>query len=445
MADDGVTERLILVADDEPHIREPVAIFLRQNGYEVDTAVDGKDAADKFGKRDYFLVVTDINMPRMSGLDLLGEVKRTRPSVDVVMITGNVELDTAIGAIKRGAYDYFRKPFDFEEVLLTVNRVVEKRRLQRAAAEVQHLRGERAAAERNAIEAVMALVQAVYSKDSYTRGHMERVGRYADVIGEKVGLETARRRVVERAGILHDIGKIGTPDVILNKTGKLTSEEFLVIQLHPAVGAQIVLPITVLSEVAPMVRQHHEKWNGTGYPERLSGKGITLEARILAVADVFDALHSDRAYRPGLPIEKTLQIIRDGSGVHFDPEVVRCFISCLNDGTLMAAVADARGAGQVGAEDKVRSMAREAEMLLRRAMSSEGPAPGAAPGAPAGKPGEEAPVATPSPGGEKEPVTAELPPPGSAPAPPFPAPPSEEPSMDRTIDLPQPPKGDVRN
>jgi putative two-component system response regulator len=426
------SERRVLVCDDEPHIREPVAIFLRQNGFEADTATDGKDGLAKFEKKDYFLVITDINMPGMTGLELLGAVKKLRKDVDVVMITGNVDLDYAIDAIKKGAYDYFRKPFDFEDVLLTVSRVCEKRRLQRAAAEAERLRGERDASEKNAIEAVMALVQAVYSKDSYTRGHMERVGLYANCVAAKMGLEPWRQKIIERAGILHDIGKIGTPDLILNKAGKLTQEEFLVIQLHPNVGAQIVRPITVLGEVAPLVRQHHEKWDGSGYPDRLSKEQITVEARILAIADVFDALHSDRAYRPGLPIEKTVQIIRDGRGSHFDPEVVDCFSSCLNDGSLLASVSDARGAGQVTAQDKVKAMAEEAEKLLMKATSEirEEEVKAAKAAVAAAKPAAVAPAA---------PVAAPAPPVAAKPAAPIPAAPpakEEEPAMDKTMDLP---------
>jgi putative nucleotidyltransferase with HDIG domain len=434
-------ERHVLVCDDEPHIREPVAIFLRQNGFEVTTAADGRDGLEKFQKGDYFLVITDINMPGMTGIELLAEVKRVRPSADVVMITGNVDLDYAIQAIKKGAYDYFRKPFDFEDVLLTVSRVVEKRRLQREAAEAERLRGERSAAERNAIESVMALVQAVYSKDSYTRGHMERVGLYAHVIAETMGLEAPRRKVIERAGVLHDIGKIGTPDLILNKAGKLTQEEFLVIQLHPSVGAQIVRPITVLGEVGPLVRQHHEKWNGTGYPDRLSGEQIAVESRILAIADVFDALHSDRAYRPGLPLEKTVQIVKDGRGTHFDPEVVDCFISCLNDGSLLAAAKDSRGAGQVSAQDKVRTMAEEAQKILQGATSEAREEerkkerktaeivlpPDAAALAAAGKLADP-PAAAPAP----------LPAPAAAAPPPPPGPPAggDDDAMEKTMDLP---------
>ncbi|MHC4923584.1 MAG: HD domain-containing phosphohydrolase [Planctomycetota bacterium] len=376
------TERYVLVCDDEPHIREPVAIFLRQNGFEVDTAVDGADGFDKFQKKDYFLVVTDINMPGLTGIELLAKVKETKPQTDVVMITGNVDLDFAINAIKQGAYDYFRKPFDFEDVLLTVSRVVEKRRLTRQAAEATRLRGERDASERNAIEAVMALVQAVYSKDQYTRGHMERVGLYANIVAETMGIDATARKMIERAGILHDIGKIGTPDVILNKTGKLTNEEFMVIQLHPNVGAQIVRPITVLSEVAPLVRQHHEKWNGSGYPDKIAGEEISIEARVLAIADVFDALHSERAYRPGLPLHKSRQIIEDGSGSHFDPDVVNALISCLNDGSLLASVENARGSGQVSAAEKVAAMAAQAQEIIK-------PVEGGAPGAGAEKKEEE--------------------------------------------------------
>lgn len=412
------TERYVLVCDDEPHIREPVAIFLRQNGFEVDTAVDGSDGFDKFMKKDYFLVVTDINMPGLTGIELLAKVKEARPDTDVVMITGNVDLDFAIDAIKQGAYDYFRKPFDFEDVLLTVSRVVEKRSLTRAAAEATRLRGERDASERNAIEAVMALVQAVYSKDQYTRGHMERVGLYANLVAETMGLDPVTRKLIERAGILHDIGKIGTPDVILNKTGKLTNEEFLVIQLHPTVGAQIVRPITVLSEVAPLVRQHHEKWNGTGYPDKMSGEEISVEARVLAIADVFDALHSERAYRPGLPLHKSRQIIEEGSGSHFDPEVVRCLISCLNDGSLLACVENARGGGQVSAADKVSAMAAQAQEIVKPASApgagAENKAVGELPAAPVAPAAAPMIDATPTDDDEEMPmdVTMDLSPPG---------------------------------
>ena len=323
-------DRDILVVDDETAIRDMVAVFMRRLGFHVDTAIDGQSALDKIAGKDYFLVITDVGMPGISGMDLLSAVKdrgrRDDPApTDVIIVTGKSAEGVAVEALRRGAYDYFRKPFSFDAMRFTVQRLLERRRFRRQAHQYQVLTVRLEAEKEHAQQSVAALVEAVYAKDRYTRGHMERVGRIAAVLGTAMDRPGHEIEILYRAGTLHDIGKIGTPDLILNKPGSLTPSEWETIRLHPVVGANILGPISALEPVCSPVRCHHERWDGTGYPARLAGIDIPESARILAVADVCDALHSDRAYRAGLPIETVRAIIHEGRGTMFDPAVVDVF------------------------------------------------------------------------------------------------------------------------
>lgn len=328
---DLAIDRDILVVDDEPSIRDMVALFLKRLGFHVDTAADGKIALEKIALKKYFLVITDVGMPGLSGIDLLSEIKSVVPEdesaapTDVIIVTGKSAEAVAIEALRRGAYDYFRKPFSFDAMRFTVQRLLERRRFRRQAHQYQVLTVRLEAEKEHAQQSVAALVEAVYAKDRYTRGHMERVGRIAAVLGTAMDRPGHEIEILYRAGTLHDIGKIGTPDLILNKPGSLTPSEWETIRLHPVVGANILGPISALEPVCSPVRCHHERWDGTGYPARLAGIDIPESARILAVADVCDALHSDRAYRAGLPIETVRAIIHEGRGTMFDPAVVDVF------------------------------------------------------------------------------------------------------------------------
>ncbi len=319
------TDRDILVVDDEPSIREMVAVFLRRLGFHVDTAADGQAALESLRARPYFLVITDVGMPGISGMDLLSEVKRLAPAedpapTDVIIVTGKSAESVAVDALRRGAYDYFRKPFSFDAMTFTVRRLLERRRLRRQAHEAHALMVRLDTEKEHAQEAIAALVEAVYAKDRYTRGHMERVGRIAAKLGRHMGLPEEDVEILYRSGTLHDIGKIGTPDMVLNKPGALTESEWEGIRLHPVVGANILAPIRALETVCDPVRCHHERWDASGYPGRLGATEIPRLARILAVADVCDALHSDRAYRAGLPEATVREILRAGRGKLFDPE-----------------------------------------------------------------------------------------------------------------------------
>lgn len=346
-------DRDILVVDDEPSIRDMVALFLRRLGFCVETAPDGRVALELLARRKFFLVITDVGMPGLSGIDLLSEIKSVaRPDdpapPDVIIVTGKSAEAVAIEALRRGAYDYFRKPFSFDAMRFTVQRLLERRRFRRQAYQCQVLQVKLEAEKEHSQQAVQALVEAVYAKDRYTRGHMERVGRIAAVLGRAMGRPEHELEILYRAGTLHDIGKIGTPDQILNKPGKLDPAEWATIRLHPVVGANILSPISALEPVCAPVRCHHERWDASGYPARIGAGDIPELARILAVADVCDALHSDRAYRAGLPVETVRSIIQEGRGVHFDPAVVDVFHDVCDRGLVFEPLVSSEEARRVG-------------------------------------------------------------------------------------------------
>jgi putative two-component system response regulator len=358
LAADLEIDRDILVVDDEPSIRDMIALFLRRLGFLVDTAADGKQALAMLSAKKYFLVITDVGMPGISGMDLLSEIKALAQDgdpapTDVIIVTGKSAEAVAVEALRRGAYDYFKKPFSFDAMRFTVQRLLERRRLRRQAHHVHTLEIRLDAEKEHAQQAVAALVEAVYAKDRYTRGHMERVGRIAAVLGRAMEKSDEETEVLYRSGTLHDIGKIGTPDLVLNKPAALTESEWETIRLHPVVGANILAPIRALEPVCSPVRCHHERWDGSGYPGRLGHADIPELARILAVADVCDALHSDRAYRAGLPVETVRAIIHEGRGRSFDPHVCDVFQDCCDKGLIFEPLVSAQTLRKVGDAEAV--------------------------------------------------------------------------------------------
>ncbi len=351
-------ERSILVVDDEPAIRTMLTVFLRRLGFEVDAAPDAETALELLKVGGYFLVITDVGMPGLSGLELLSEIQIVTARADgngpdVVIVTGRPGEKVAVEALRRGAYDYFAKPFSFDAMTFTVKRLIERRRLRREAREYQSLMVRMEAANEHAQQAVQALVEAVYAKDQYTRGHMERVGTIAAKMGRHMGMGEREVELLYRAGALHDIGKIGTPDHVLNKPSALTEAEWEGIRLHPVVGANILAPISALADVCHPVRCHHERWDGSGYPDKLGGSDIPVQARILAIADVCDALYSDRAYRMGLPESTVREIITAGRGGHFESEIVDALLDLCDQGEIFEPLASS-GSGRRVADQEVR-------------------------------------------------------------------------------------------
>lgn len=324
----------ILVVDDELGPREALRLILQDN-YEVSTAQNGHQALDCLSKNEFDLVILDIRMPDVNGIDLLAEVKKKVPDTEVVMITAYASVETAASALRHGALDYLIKPFDRKSVIDVVEkgllRRADSRKIKSRLDELQlankALRQEIERAsiniQRHYLETVRSLVAAIDAKDSYTKSHQERVVMFAMLLGAELGISAREIGSIQQASVLHDIGKIGVPEHILRKKGSLNPEEFDTIKQHPVIGAEIISPVQFLSEVVPIVLYHHERFDGTGYPDGLKGLMIPLGARILAVADAVDAMLSDRPYAPAKTVFKVREQLRLYSGTQFDPQLVK--------------------------------------------------------------------------------------------------------------------------
>lgn len=331
----------ILIADDEADIRELLGDFLEAEGYDCMLASDAYEALDLFKSNpDIDLVMSDIRMPGKTGLDLLGEIKDLDSDVMVVMISAVKDIESAISAMSKGAYDYVAKPFKLTEVGLIAKKALEKRELilekkeyqksleNKVAERTKELNDAYQKLDKTYIFTLRALVTALDTRDEETQGHSLRVVRYALRLAELMGITDKQRlKVLEYGSLLHDIGKIGIPDAILRKPGKLTDEEWAVMKTHPSVGYKILHRIEFLEEASQIVLHHHEKWDGTGYPEGLKGEDIPLGSRIFAVVDTVDAMTSERPYRDALTFEAASSELTKWTGKQFDSRVVDAFLS----------------------------------------------------------------------------------------------------------------------
>lgn len=326
----------ILIVDDEPEITA-ILSDLFYGKYDCTTAGSAEEALDRLAGGNYELVVSDITMPGMSGLDMIPHVRSTSPNTVVVMISGMQTVESAIEALRLGAFDYVMKPFDLRQVEAVVTRALEHQNLivakQRYEDHLEELVEQRTAELDQALNSLedayrstlKALTAALETRDLETHGHSERVVSYSMRLGREYGLDNERLKSLEFGSLLHDIGKIGVPDLILRKPAKLTSEEWVLMREHPVHGQQILRGIKFLEGAARVVAQHHEKWDGSGYPLGLSADDIDICARIFSVADAFDAITSDRVYRKGKPYEAAAQELDEWAGKQFDPKVVEAF------------------------------------------------------------------------------------------------------------------------
>ncbi len=326
----------ILIVDDEVEITEILADLLSED-YECLRAASAEEALSRLNESEFQLVISDITMPGMSGLDMIPHVKELSPDTVVVMISGMQTVESAIGSLRLGAFDYLMKPFDLRQVEAVVKRalehyelVVAKQRYENHLEELVEQRTVELDKALNSLEGayrstLKALTAALETRDSETHGHSERVVTYSLRLGREYGLSSEAMKSLEFGSLLHDIGKIGVPDSILRKPAKLTEEEWVRMREHPLHGQQILRGIEFLEGAARVVAQHHEKWDGTGYPLGLRNEEIDINARIFAVADAFDAITSDRVYRRGKPYEAAAQELDDWAGRQFDPKVVEAF------------------------------------------------------------------------------------------------------------------------
>jgi putative nucleotidyltransferase with HDIG domain len=326
----------ILIVDDEVEITEILADLLSED-YDCTRAGSAEEALARLQDTEFHLVISDITMPGMSGLDMIPHIKELAPDTVVVMISGMQTVESAIGALRLGAFDYLMKPFDLRQVEAVVKRALEHHDLvvakQRYENHLEELVEQRTAELDRALNSLegayrstlQALTAALETRDSETHGHSERVVSYSLRLGREYGLSSDEMKALEFGSLLHDIGKIGVPDSILRKPAKLTEEEWVRMREHPLHGQQILRGIEFLQGASRVVAQHHEKWDGTGYPLGLRNEDIDICARIFAVADAFDAITSDRVYRRGKPYEAAAQELDDWAGRQFDPKVVEAF------------------------------------------------------------------------------------------------------------------------
>lgn len=332
-------EERILIVDDEEMICSIFSRRLTREGYSCVTAQNGKEALHHFYKDSFSLVISDIRMPEMDGIELLKEVRAVHPGILMIMVTAYPEIDLALEAMRLGAYDFIVKPADLELVVLSVKRAFEKKRLENEV-EIYHRNLERLVEERTVklqqayrtlkkayLDSVKVLAEAIDAKDPYTRGHSDRVRRMSLQIATSLGFTEERIEILEYGALLHDIGKIGIKDEILRKPEALSPEEYHIIQEHPLIGVKIVEGIEFFKDKIPMIRNHHEHFDGHGYPDGLMGESIPLEARIIAVPDAFDAMASLRPHRKDMSLEAILSEMERHRGKQFDPNILEIFLS----------------------------------------------------------------------------------------------------------------------
>lgn len=329
----------ILVVDDEEPIREIVAQMLTAAGYLCKEAGSGMEALAVLTSGEEFeLMLSDLMMADLDGIGLLERTKEKYPDMPVVMVTAVHDISVALAAIRNGAYDYLLKPFEREQLLNTVSRALENRRLKvenrtyqtnlesLVKARTDQLQATVRELERSYDMTLEALGDALDLKDAETEGHSRRVTAFTIAIAKNMGLPPEQIPTIARGAFLHDIGKLAIPDAILRKPGKLTPDEMSIMQEHCYKGYQIVRKIPFLADACDIIYSHQEKYDGTGYPRGLKGKEIPLGARIFSVADTLDAITVDRVYRPKQTYQAARDEIKRWSGRQFDPDVVSAFL-----------------------------------------------------------------------------------------------------------------------
>jgi len=323
-------QETLLIVDDEAVIRRMLHQKLSREGYQCEEANSAEQALDVLETNPIALVILDIKMPGKSGIELLPEIKSGYPDTAVIMATAVTDISVAIQCLKQGADDYLCKPFNLEEVSLAVQRALERRRLKLEIRGYQQFLEEKIEEQTQEtrkifLGAIEALVSALEAKDKYTGGHSRRVTEIALALGNELGLPAEDMEGLRWGSLLHDVGKIAIDQRIQNKPGKLTDEEYEHIMTHPRIGADIVQPI-VNGKIVEMIEHHHDHYDGSGLHQVIAGNDIPLEARILAVADAFDAMTSDRPYRPAMSIAEAIDEIKRCTGTQFDPDVVTALL-----------------------------------------------------------------------------------------------------------------------
>ncbi|MGB9716452.1 MAG: HD domain-containing phosphohydrolase [Thermodesulfovibrionales bacterium] len=324
----------ILIIDDELIARYAVQQVLKDR-YTIFTASGGKEGLDLISKNPVDLVVLDIKMPDMDGVSVLREIKKMCPDTEVILLTAYAGVETAQSALRLGALDYLTKPFDKDDVINVIERGLKKRQDSvRMKLEHENLLRTKELLEKEIEKArenlmlyyegtIKALIRAIDAKDHYTFDHSEHVAKLSSEIADVMGFSKVMKDKLEHAAIMHDIGKIGINEQLLRKESLLTEEEHAEMRKHPEIGARIVRAVPFLEDTIDVILYHHERFDGSGYPEGLKGDKIPLSARIVSIADTIDAMMRDRPYRNALSRSQLIDELQKGAGTQFDPEIIR--------------------------------------------------------------------------------------------------------------------------
>lgn len=325
----------VLVCDDEEPIRSALKKYLVQQGYDVSTAATGEEALAVLKRQKIACLLLDVRLPGLSGVELVPQVMELEPNIALLMLTAVNDATIAALCMQRGALDYLTKPVELTDLTRAIQRALRRRGVlqeqehlnqwlkEEVAVRSAEVRSERAKLERLSVATLEALVNALEAKDPYLRGHSARIADLSAMIAAEMQLPDDTVDAIRMAGRLHDIGKIGIREEILNKEGPLTNQEYEQVKQHVTVGSQILAPLAHLKAIIGYVRSHHERWDGHGYPDQLAGEAIPLGARVLGASEIYDALTTSRPYQEKMSPELAVERMRDLVGTVLDPGVHR--------------------------------------------------------------------------------------------------------------------------
>ena len=323
----------ILAVDDEQGIIDSLSIFLKRSGYSFTGITNPEEAIERIKHEHFDLLLLDFIMTPLHGDQVVEEIRKFNKELYILLLTGHKDLAPPLETIKRlDIQGYCEKSDKFDQLLLLIESGIKSVEQMKEIKSINDkLSDTYKQLEKAYMESIQTLRYTVEAKDTYTRGHSDRVSAISVLIGKELGLSNEDLRRLEIGGLFHDIGKIGVPDSILQKEGRLSENEYSEIKNHPTIGAHILSTASIFQDILPIVKYHHERYDGKGYPEQLSGEKIPFLARITAIADTFDAMTSRRSYRDSLPIETVISEIEDCKGTQFDPEIATVFINILKN------------------------------------------------------------------------------------------------------------------
>ena len=323
----------IVGVDDEEGILDSLRVLLEDTSYEFVGITNPVEAIERVRQEHFDLMLLDFMMTPLHGDEVVEEIRKFNKELYILLLTGHKDLAPPLETIKRlDIQGYCEKSDKFDQLLLLIESAIKSvKQMDEIKRINEKLEDSKEQLEQAYLDMVQTLRYTVEAKDSYTRGHSDRVSEYSVLIGEKLGLPAEQIKTLRIGGLFHDIGKIGIPDSILLKPAKLTDEEYSQIKNHPSIGAHILGSAAIFQDIIPIVKHHHERYDGNGYPSRLKGEEIPYLARIAAVADTFDAMTSRRSYRGPIDIEHVKEEIKRCEGTQFDPQIAEVFIEILNN------------------------------------------------------------------------------------------------------------------